>query len=360
MCYCMHLGYRGRSIPEINFIIKKGIYICVLNKKVLKKTMTLDYVSKKTKFSLRHRRVLFTFKTHIPKSQLLELFNSVLPVRYHTICHETGDTNPQEKDYNPYPHTHALVCFFAQPNIKDPRRFDHGSIHPHIKRIYDDQHYNNAHHYCFKEDQQVHTNYYDDGSSHSVKVQIEKICGKRKLKDVFFDEDTMGIAKSRCYWSKTIFNYSRPRRLQRTKLHVYYGPSFTGKTTTAMSQYPDADVILIRNDFVMGYHHGRVCIINEFDPLKVPVLELLKLVDSGPCTIQVKGGETEWAPELLVITTKYHPSHWYPLNPERWPDILNRIDLCLKFKKNPNFPIGGSLNDKDPLSPESCVTFMQE
>jgi len=304
------------------------------------------------KFHLRHRRNLLTYKSHIDKTLLLEFLNNLRPVRYHTICHETAD------NAHPYEHTHIVFAFYTQPNYTNPRKFDYEDIHPHIKNILDDKHYNNAHNYCFKEDPNVLTNYTDDGTSHSVKVQIEKISKKRKLKEVFFDEDTGGIAKERTYWAKTIFHMSRPRRRTKTKFIVYYGPSGTGKTHCAYTEFPDADDVIVSNNFVMGYHHSSTVIINEFDPAQLDVLLLLRLTDNHPCTIQIKGGETEWNPDTVIITTKRHPRLWYPNSIDRVPDIARRIDILKEFvtpyvKQSSTW---GSLNVKDPLSHESTET----
>lgn len=306
-----------------------------------------------SKWNCRNRRNFITFKSHINKLYLLQHFRNIMPVRYYTICHESADEN------HPYEHTHFLITFKKQPNFKDCRCFDYEGIHPNIEFVYTDKHYNNAHRYCYKEDKLVHSNYVDDGTSHTVKVQIEKISKKRTLKEVLFSEDTAGIAKERTYWAKQIFHMSRKRRRKKTQFHVYYGDSHTGKTETTNRDYPDADRILIRNDFVMGYKFNDVVIINEFNPRKLECLDLLRFTEGGPCTIQVKGGETEWFPKLLILTTKKHPGDWYPKLPERTPDIMNRIDKLFLCRKNTPMQLmqdsAGAINVKAPLSPEAST-----
>lgn len=281
------------------------------------------------KFSLRHKRIMLTYKTHIDKKKLVQFLNTVLPVRFYGVCHETGN------EEFAYLHTHALIWFGpVQPNIKNCRRLDYEGIHPHIKRIIDDGHWANSVTYIQKEDTSFYANCTDDLQCASVKVQVDKILSKRTWGQVLCDEDTAGIAQSRLWWCKEVHhgNLKRrriERRRHKTKVHVRYGPSGSGKSEYFWDKYPNADDVRFVNGFLIGYNGGDVVIIDDLKPDIIPCGLLLNLMDRYPCTVNVKGGEVEWSPKLLCITANHHPKVWSSsiyIQDDQVHPILRRID----------------------------------
>lgn len=98
-------------------------------------------------FRIRSRRIMLTYKTHIPKDQL-EIVLRALRADFVRIAHENADAS------HPYEHTHAVI---AKPTGKiwattKARYFDFGDIHPNIKSIRTELHWKNELNYITKED----------------------------------------------------------------------------------------------------------------------------------------------------------------------------------------------------------------
>lgn len=102
-------------------------------------------------FRLSTQRVMLTYKYHIDKEALLSAINEIMPTFFARAAHETAD------DEAPYEHTHVLIKFKTRPDIKNARRFDVAFedgevVHPHIKKITKNEHWDNAIAYIAKED----------------------------------------------------------------------------------------------------------------------------------------------------------------------------------------------------------------
>lgn len=97
-------------------------------------------------FHLSNKKCLLTYKTHLPKEQLLEAFQEKWAMKFIRAAHENAD------EEHPYEHTHLLFEMEKKPQISNPRAFDIGELHPHIKKVLTVLHWRNAIHYLAKED----------------------------------------------------------------------------------------------------------------------------------------------------------------------------------------------------------------
>lgn len=96
---------------------------------------------------IQNKRVFFTYKTHIDKSDIYAHFKQNWPsIDFIRAAHETGD------DACPYLHTHLLVDFGKIVQAKDCRAFDYMGIHPNIKAVKTALHWNRLKNYLSKED----------------------------------------------------------------------------------------------------------------------------------------------------------------------------------------------------------------
>lgn len=94
-----------------------------------------------------------------------------------------------------------------------------------------------------------------------------------------------------------------------------WGPTRTGKTrhvyesSSAGNVYP----LTIREPLWFdGYENQETLLLDDFCDSKLPLHQLLVLLDGHPTTVQVKGGMT-WAGWTKVfITTNRHPNEFYP------------------------------------------------
>lgn len=108
----------------------------------------------KGKFSFQGQKVLLTYKTHIPKDELiawLTIQTGVRTLKFARAAHESGDEN------HPYEHTHVLLDIGKSWRCRDARRLDieivEGErIHPNWQPIKTPTHWRNAVKYLAKED----------------------------------------------------------------------------------------------------------------------------------------------------------------------------------------------------------------
>ncbi len=151
-------------------------------------------------FNLRTRRFFLTYKSIIDKHEYITWFqNHLYDLNEYGVCHEIGDTG--------YEHTHILICTKLQPNIKNSNRFDYNGIHPHIKKINGDFHYNNCFNYLYKFDETPYTNIDPNALGKNGKTQllITKIQSHNNWRDVMRDEDICHDIRYNLNWAREVF-----------------------------------------------------------------------------------------------------------------------------------------------------------
>lgn len=87
---------------------------------------------------------MLTYKTHVAKETLPAVVG--VETKFLRAAHENADPNDK------YEHTHVLVELAKKPNIRNPRAFDIGDIHPNIQLIKTKVHWTNSLAYIAKED----------------------------------------------------------------------------------------------------------------------------------------------------------------------------------------------------------------
>lgn len=107
------------------------------------------YEPEKGKFRLSNKRILLTYKTHLIKEEykswLKELVaNENIIVE---IAHETGTSKGIG-----YDHSHVLIDFGKLFTTTNCRKLDYKDIHPNIKKVTSNEHWENCLKYLAKED----------------------------------------------------------------------------------------------------------------------------------------------------------------------------------------------------------------
>lgn len=98
-------------------------------------------------FRLQNNRLFLTYKTHLNKAEFKTWFNSKFKgTKELEMAHETGNENV------PYEHTHVLVHFGRMFKSQNCRIFDKGDIHPNIRKVLSNTHWDNLLNYLAKED----------------------------------------------------------------------------------------------------------------------------------------------------------------------------------------------------------------
>lgn len=115
---------------------------------------------------------------------------------------------------------------------------------------------------------------------------------------------------------------------------VHWGDTGTGKTRTALEQYPNAYKIEGEElQWWDGYEGQKEIVIDEYDSqIKLP--RLLNLLDGYRLRLPIKGGFTyaEWT--KVIITSNVDPNEWHQLaKDEHRKAMMRRIHHIRHFKK---------------------------
>lgn len=120
---------------------------------------------------------------------------------------------------------------------------------------------------------------------------------------------------------------------------VHWGPTDTGKTRSALEQYPDA--YKIEGDELTwfdGYEGQKELIIDEYDS-QIKLTRLLNLLDGYRLRLPIKGGFTyaEW--NRIIITSNVDPQEWHPhAKEEHRYALMRRIHKIVHFAPGAFFP----------------------
>lgn len=109
------------------------------------------------KFRMQNQKMMFTYKHHINKERLIAWIReqSKTQCKFIRVAHESGD------EKNNYLHSHVVIDFGKQVNTSSARHFDIEqvledgtveNVHPNMKKILGDKHFQNAVRYLGKED----------------------------------------------------------------------------------------------------------------------------------------------------------------------------------------------------------------
>ena len=116
----------------------------------------------------------------------------------------------------------------------------------------------------------------------------------------------------------------QPSRNDKTTVFVYYGIPESGKSRSAWElareYYNEEDIYSYDKMAISGqewwqnYNNQKCVIIDEYNGSVLSWERLLKLLDRYPVYVPYKGGSSSFNAEMLIITSNYPPSSWYPNN----------------------------------------------
>ena len=117
-----------------------------------------------------------------------------------------------------------------------------------------------------------------------------------------------------------------------------WGPSGSGKTRKATKMatelYGD-DVYWKENDnkWFCGYDGHKCVIMDDYRSSNFKFNAFLRLIDRYPCRVEIKGGQRQWLPELIIITSIKKPDTFYCIEGEPQEQLLRRITQRIKMIK---------------------------
>jgi len=137
----------------------------------------------------------------------------------------------------------------------------------------------------------------------------------------------------------TILPYKEPIRDWKPSVHWYYGPPGSGKTATAIAQFPDKDSRWVSNDngkWFDGYDGHENVVLDDVRPETFTFTQLLRLLDRYECRVEFKGGYRQFLAKRIVITSVIKPTLMEWPKGEDIGQLTRRIDqLWLFFLDGP-------------------------
>lgn len=145
-------------------------------------------------------------------------------------------------------------------------------------------------------------------------------------------------------YRRSFEEYANLKRLKNRvvpKVYFWWGKTGTGKTRGAFdlaeSEYDNSFWVWPGGPWYDGYRGQRVAIFDEFhggDEQGCPFSMWKKLCDRYSLTVPIKGGFTNWAPEVIIFTSNIDPKLWWArdLKPaDWWEQVERRITEIKEF-----------------------------
>lgn len=113
-----------------------------------------------------------------------------------------------------------------------------------------------------------------------------------------------------------------PQHNDAKEIHVFWGPSGSGKSRTCWERWPNAYWKTQNSgemQFFDGYINQSTLVIDEFFGwIKWGII--LRITDRYPCNLDTKHGTVPASPSTVVFTSNHHPSTWYNWKKLRIPE----------------------------------------
>lgn len=141
--------------------------------------------------------------------------------------------------------------------------------------------------------------------------------------------------------------YKPPPRENGVRIILYVGAPGTGKTRRAYEEYPDLFEIPISNGtmWLDGFDDNKNVLFDDFmgKGSKIGLDNTLKFFDRYVRAVPFKGGYAWYRPEVIIITSNYHPRHWYDWSQreDSWKALKRR------FTEIWYFPEGSDPEEQD-------------
>lgn len=114
-------------------------------------------------------------------------------------------------------------------------------------------------------------------------------------------------------------------------VRVYWGATGTGKTRSAMEEFPDAFIVSegVSGFWWDGYDGEDVVVMDEFRG-NIPLSHLLRILDGYQCQVSIKGGSRHLSARTIIITSNVDPQDWYQNCDHASREALNRRFTTIK------------------------------
>lgn len=105
----------------------------------------------------------------------------------------------------------------------------------------------------------------------------------------------------------------KDNKWKKKDIRIYWGTTRTGKTRSAMDEFPDACRLCSGNTglWFTGFDGEKQVIIDEFRG-QIPIGQLLNYTDGYPCVVPLHGSQRRFHPDVIIFTSNVNPKEWYP------------------------------------------------
>ncbi len=120
----------------------------------------------------------------------------------------------------------------------------------------------------------------------------------------------------------------RPRKMDEKPVCIWlYGETGTGKSRAIKEAFgEDYDDCDYENGFLIGYT-GKDVVVFEDIRSQIPLFRLLKMLDYGKCTVNVKGGSCYFGAKVVIFSCPFHPADVYKnVRDENIQQLIRRFD----------------------------------
>lgn len=171
------------------------------------------------------------------------------------------------------------------------------------------------------------------GTRNDIKQLHDLIREKKSDEEIFnnfpnaFIKYHKGIDRAR-----TIFE-NNTRRNWEMEVRIYWGEPGTGKTRSAIEEFPDA-YCKMKGKWWDHYKGEKCVIIDDFDPSNCFDFTFdfyLKLLDRYPLLIEYKGGSREFSSKVIIFTSNFNPDEWFEGKRNR-NAFFRRVNVIKEFK----------------------------
>jgi len=142
-------------------------------------------------------------------------------------------------------------------------------------------------------------------------------------------------------------------RTEKTIVHVYWGPTGTGKSHKVFkSRAVRPEVLTLSGGkdqtFINGYTGAEEVCIEEFNDKMMSREMFLTMTDEYPMKVNTKGSCMEWNPKHIYLTSNTNPATWYGSDPA----VVRRIEECVHM----TFRYGQGNHGDDAAIPSVVAT----
>lgn len=168
--------------------------------------------------------------------------------------------------------------------------------------------------YCKKEESRLDGPYEHGQPTAGQGVRMDILAFKKLVDDGATDKEIWDAAPAQYLRYANMLGKVRaltqPKRTWKTHVTLCYGEPLSGKSWWVREQAPDAYWKQANSKWFDDYSGQEDVVLDDFKAW-LPWANLLHLLDAYPLTVETKGGQSNFIPRRIFITSNWTPDKWY-------------------------------------------------